>query len=218
MASADGPAVELDKSHTSSARLVAQVVRAVGMAVPKKSVRSIHVVFTREFHVDSPLHYLIQIQQQTRPECSSTVTVRQRGRVVATATLTLHAAWHRRDWSAATDGLSIPGEAPLHPSAISGAGSEMWIRPPETSDDLAPALIAFATDLGNHDALGFDGEAAAGMTTAHSVWFHRPVHTGRWLLHRSSDPIVSAGRRFVRGEIMAADGSAVASYAREALN
>jgi acyl-CoA thioesterase-2 len=48
------------------------------------------------------------------------------------------------------------------------------------------------------------------------VWFHRPFRTDSWLLRQQS-PVLAHGRSFGRGDILTADGTLVASFAREAL-
>jgi acyl-CoA thioesterase-2 len=53
--------------------------------------------------------------------------------------------------------------------------------------------------------------------TSHSVWFHRQFRTDRWLLLRQHSPVLAHGRCFGRGDVLAEDGTLVASYAQEAL-
>jgi acyl-CoA thioesterase II len=53
--------------------------------------------------------------------------------------------------------------------------------------------------------------------TSPTIWFHRPFGTDNWLLLRQHSPLLAHGRRFGRGDVLAEDGSLVASYAQEAL-
>ena len=103
---------------------------------------------------------------------------------------------------------------------------EMWMRTAPAKPGLAPALLAYGTDLtligtalrpleglSQRDA----GTAFTSAVTAHTVWFHRPFRTDDWLLLRQQAPIVAHGRCFGRGDVLTESGSLVASYAQEAL-
>jgi acyl-CoA thioesterase-2 len=102
----------------------------------------------------------------------------------------------------------------------------MWMRTPPADPALAPALLAYGTDLtligtallpldgvSQRDA----GKAFTSAVTAHTVWFHRPVTTEEWLLLRQHAPILAHGRCFGRGDLLTESGSLVASYAQEAM-
>ena len=103
---------------------------------------------------------------------------------------------------------------------------EMWMRTPPVDGDLAPALTAYATDLTligtalrplegfNHSG---NGTLFTSAVTSHTVWFHRPFRTDRWLLLRQHSPVLAHGRCFGRGDVLTEDGTLVASYAQEAL-
>lgn len=103
---------------------------------------------------------------------------------------------------------------------------DLWMRTPPVDADLAPALIAYGTDLtligtallpldgvSQRDA----GTAFTSAVTAHTVWFHRPFTTEQWLLLRQHAPILAHGRCFGRGDVLTESGSLVASYAQEAM-
>jgi acyl-CoA thioesterase len=62
-----------------------------------------------------------------------------------------------------------------------------------------------------------NGTAFASAVTSHTIWFHRPFRTDRWLLLRQHSPLLAHGRSFGRGDMLAEDGKLVASYAQEAL-
>jgi acyl-CoA thioesterase len=53
--------------------------------------------------------------------------------------------------------------------------------------------------------------------TSHTVWFHRPFRTDRWLLLWQHSPVLAHGRCFGRGDVLTEGGALVASYAQEAL-
>jgi hypothetical protein len=90
---------------------------------------------------------------------------------------------------------------------------EVWMRTPPVDTDLAPALTAYATDLTligtalrplegySHSG---NGTLFTSAVTSHSVWFHRPFRTDRWLLLRQQSgvgarPLLRPWRRPHRG-------------------
>ena len=100
------------------------------------------------------------------------------------------------------------------------------MRTPAVDGDLAPALTAYATDLtligtALRPLEGFNqrgnGTVFTSAVTSHTIWFHRPFRTDDWLLLRQHGPVLAHGRCFGRGDVLAEDGSLVASYAQEAL-
>jgi acyl-CoA thioesterase II len=114
----------------------------------------------------------------------------------------------------------------LNAFAAGPARFEMWMRTPAVDGDLAPALTAYATDLtligtALRPLEGFNhrgnGTAFTSAVTSHTIWFHRPFRTDRWLLLRQHSPVLAHGRCFGRGDVLSEDGSLVASYAQEAL-
>jgi acyl-CoA thioesterase len=62
-----------------------------------------------------------------------------------------------------------------------------------------------------------NGTAFTSAVTSHIIWFHRPFRTDGWLLLRQRSPLLAHGRSFGRGDMLAEDGTLVASYAQEAL-
>ncbi|SEO89392.1 acyl-CoA thioesterase [Trujillonella endophytica] len=106
--------------------------------------------------------------------------------------------------------------SPLHP---------YWVRPhrPLPADDpgLHAAVIAFVSDYMVFSAAQVPGAPPSpetrGVTMDHTLWFHRPVDAGEWLLY-SADPVrVLGDRGLVRGTVRTRDGEVVASFAQEAL-
>jgi len=100
------------------------------------------------------------------------------------------------------------------------------MRTPAVDQELAPALAAYATDLtligtalrpmDGVDQRG-NGTAFTFAVTSHTIWYHRPFRTDCWLLLRQHSPLLAHGRSFGRGDMLAEDGTLVASYAQEAL-
>jgi acyl-CoA thioesterase-2 len=103
---------------------------------------------------------------------------------------------------------------------------EVWMRTPAVDGDFAPALAAYATDLTLIGTAigpleGFNqrgnGTVFTSAVTSHTIWFHRPFRTNRWLLLRQHSPVLAHGRCFGRDDVLTEDGLLVASYAQEAL-
>jgi acyl-CoA thioesterase-2 len=51
----------------------------------------------------------------------------------------------------------------------------------------------------------------------HSIWFHRPVNVGDWLLYSLSSPAAGGARGYTQGTIHTANGDLVASCMQEGL-
>lgn len=223
-------------------QLLGQFVRAAGATCQDKQVKSLHALFPREGKPDQPIRYRAQRLHEGRSFATLSIVAEQDSGVVGTASVSLHAvedgpeyqsvpgvptllsAEHKVEWNL------LPWETR---SAVdlddAGAGPpefEFWMRTPEVDAELAPAIIAYATDLnligtglrpieglcqrGN----GIDFHSAV---TSHTVWFHRPFRTDEWLLLRQRSPLVAHSRTFGRGDVLTRNGALVASYAQEAM-
>lgn len=105
---------------------------------------------------------------------------------------------------------------PVHP---------YWARPraPLPDDDAAlhAAVVAFVSDyMVVSAAQPSDRRLAPGTRVAslnHSLWLHRPVDAGDWLLYSADPARISGDRRLVRGSVRTRDGQIVASFAQEVL-
>ena len=247
---ADGPGVtgfEGGNQHVGYHRvfggqLLAQFVQAAGRTCPGKAIKSLHVLFPRAGLVAEPVRYESQCPHQGASFATVTIVARQTPGVVATASVSMHAAEDGPDHQSSPDVASVPGaeyrvDIPLLPwetrattdlDAASAGPPEfdLWMRLPPVSSGLAPAVVAYATDLtligtalrplaglSQRDA----GTAFTSAVTSHTVWFHRPVRTDGWLLLRQHSPLLAHGRCFGRGDVLTEDGSLIASYAQEAL-
>jgi acyl-CoA thioesterase len=223
-------------------QLLGQFVRAAALTCPDKAVKSLHVVFPRAGHAGEPVRYEVRRHHHGSAFSTLTILARQAAGVIATASVSLHAAEdgpchqsiapvpallgaeHRVQldlipWEArSADSLDAAGSASPEVS--------LWMRTPEVSAALAPALTAYATDLtligtalrqvegvAQRDA----GSAFTSAVTSHTVWFHRPFRTDQWLLLRQHGPLLCHGRGFGRGDVLTEDGLLAASYAQEAM-
>jgi acyl-CoA thioesterase-2 len=225
-------------------QLIGQFVAAALLtcADSGKSVKSLHVLFPREGRADEPVRYTVERHHDGGTFATLAVTARQSRGVIATGSVSMHAAEEgpaRQDTAPVRErpadvpeaSLSLlpfeaRSEVSLDAPEAAPAQYSLWIRTPPASPRLAPALAAYATDLtligtalravagvSQADA----GSAFASAVTSHTVWFHRPFRTDDWLLLRQVSPVLAHGRCFGRGDILTADGTLVASYAQEAL-
>ncbi|MEO3787431.1 acyl-CoA thioesterase domain-containing protein [Actinocorallia sp. B10E7] len=223
-------------------QLLAQFTRAASLTCPDKAVKSLHVLFPRAGGSEEPVRYEVERHHEGRAFTTLTIIARQSRGIVATASVSLHAAEDGPDHQTTGPVPSVPGaehrtDLELIPwetrtttdldSPEPGAPElELWMRTPEVDAALAPALTAYATDLtligtalrpvegvSQRDS----GTAFASAVTSHTLWFHRPFRTDGWLLLRQHSPILAHGRCFGRGDVLTTDGALVASYAQEAL-
>jgi acyl-CoA thioesterase II len=238
----EGRNQQLDYHRVFGGQLLGQSLRIASATCPDKHVKSQHTVFTREGRADEPIRYQATRQHEGRSFANVTITAMQSRGVVATSSICMHAIedgpehqsvdevpdvlgpqhrlkldlipWETR---AAVD-LNVTTTGPPH--------FEVWMRTPAVDPQLAPALAAYATDLTligtalrPMDGVGQRGNGTAftSAVTSHTIWFHRPFRTDDWLLLRQHSPLLAGGRSFGRGDMLAEDGTLVASYAQEAL-
>ncbi len=102
----------------------------------------------------------------------------------------------------------------------------IWVRataPVGTAESLNAAVLAYLSDmtlldtaLFAHGLSVFDARIQA-ASLDHSMWFHRPVDVGEWMLFAQDSPSSGGGRGLTRGALFALDGTLVASVAQEGL-
>jgi acyl-CoA thioesterase-2 len=241
-ASFEGRNQRLSYHRLFGGQLLAQFVRAAALTCPDKAVKSLHALFPRAGRADEPVRYEVLRHHEGGTFATLTITARQSSGVIATASVSLHAAEDGPDqqtvakvppvlaaehqvkidllpWETrSATGLDSPAPEPPE--------SEFWMRFPPSGPEFGPALTAYATDLTligtalrpvdgvcQQDA----GKAFTSAVTSHTLWFHRPFTTGSWLLLRQQSPVLAHGRCFGRGDVLTEDGALVASYAQEAL-
>ncbi|GGN36882.1 acyl-CoA thioesterase [Streptomyces fuscichromogenes] len=238
----EGRSQQLSYRRLFGGQFLAQFARAACLAAPGKALKSLHTQFLREGRTGEPVRYEADVPQHGRTFATVRLTARQEHGVVAVASASLHVWEEGPDRQTTEPAPALPGperavELGLLPwesraatdldTVKSGPPAyELWTRVPAAPPDLGPALLAYATDLTpigtalrpldgltQADA----GRAFASAVTAHTVWFHRPFTTGRWLLLRQHSPLAAHGRCFGRGDVLTEDGTLLASYAQEAL-
>ncbi|MGW4477693.1 acyl-CoA thioesterase [Rhodococcus triatomae] len=241
------PAFEGDNQHLEYHRLfggqlLGQLARASALTCPDKHLKSMHVLFPREGRADEPVRYETTRHHEGRSFASLSVVARQSSGPIATAVVSLHAPEN------GTTRQSVAGPQPLldeghrthfdlipwetrsttdlNTTGTAAPEFDLWMRTPAVDPTLAPALLAYATDLNliGTALLPVDGLCQLGngteftsAVTSHNVWFHRPFRTDDWLLLRHHSPLTAQGRCFGRGDVLTAGGELVASFAQEAL-
>jgi acyl-CoA thioesterase-2 len=238
----EGSSLPLDYHRLFGGQLLAQFVQAARFTCPGKDVKSLHALFPRAGRTDEPVVYEANRVHEGGTFATLTITARQQQAVLATASVSLHKAEEGFERQTTAEVPAVPGEAQrvshdllpwdtrsaddLDSRAVAPPEFELWMRTPEVGPEHAPALIAYATDLTligtalrpvegvcQRDA----GTAFTSAVTSHSVWFHRPSRTDDWLLLRQHSPLLAHGRCFGQGDVIASDGTLIASYAQEAL-
>ncbi|MGX1809181.1 acyl-CoA thioesterase [Nocardia sp. NPDC055321] len=237
-----GPNLRLPHKRIFGGQILAQFVRAAAISRPEKSVKSLHTIFLREGTFGDPIHYLVEPLRDGRSYSTVLMTARQRGEIIATCTASLHAAEAGVADPRTPAAIDLPGpehlvrhellpwhtrsRTDLNDPSARPAEYEVWMRTPPAAGDLAQALLAYTTDLMliGTTLLPFDGIDQRGngidflsAATSHTVWFHHPCDTGDWHLLRHEGVAAAHARSFGRGDVLAADGTAVASFAQEAL-
>ncbi|WP_221059537.1 acyl-CoA thioesterase II [Shewanella algae] len=102
----------------------------------------------------------------------------------------------------------------------------VWLRangalPPE--HEMHDYLLAYASDFNflvtaaQPHGVSFLTPGMRMATIDHSLWFHRPVNMGEWLLYAIESPNASGGRGYVRGQFFNQQGELVASATQEGL-
>lgn len=242
-----GDNLDLAYHRLFGGQILAQFVAAALASCPGKSVKSLHSNFVKEGLTDNPVTYRTSVRHEGRSFATVQIDAVQidadRGeRLIATTTASMHVPEDGPDIQnvdpvatplgedfARTIAL-LPWEArsadDLDDPAAGAPTYELWMKTPEVPDGRGECIAAYATDLtligtALRPVEGYDqrgnGTAFLSAVTSHTLWFHRPVHTDRWLLLRQHSPVLSAGRCFGRGDLLDADGRLLASFAQEAM-
>ena len=238
----EGANQHLNYHRLFGGQLLAQFIRAASLVCPDKAVKSLHAVFAKEGRADDRVSYQVTRHHEGRSFATLTITARQPRGVLATSSVSMHTAEDGSDHQSAEAVPAlldekhraeldlIPWETrcadDLNASSAGPPRFEVWMRTPAVDGGLARALTAYATDLtligtALRPLAGFNqrgnGTVFTSAVTSHTIWFHRPFRTDRWLLLRQHSPLLAHGRCFGRGDVLTEAGSLVASYAQEAL-
>jgi acyl-CoA thioesterase-2 len=105
-------------------------------------------------------------------------------------------------WVRALDDLSVDAEVL----------SQCWLA--YISDDLPTDTVVAALRAADPD-LPADGTMTVSLD--HTLWFHRPMRADRWHLYEMTCHAFAGTRGLALGDVFAADGTHVASFAQEVL-
>jgi acyl-CoA thioesterase len=241
-ASFEGRNLRLSYHRLFGGQLLAQFVRAASMTCPGKTVKSLHALFPREGRSEEQVRYDAERHHEGGTFAALTILARQARGVIATASVSMHAAEEGLSQQAVAPVPPVPGaeqrvdlsllpwdtrpDADLDSRDSAPPEFSLWMRTPAADPALAQAVAAYATDLtligtalrpwngiSQRDAQ----QAFTSAVTSHTIWFHRPCRTDGWLLLRQHSPVLAHGRCFGRGDVLTEDGTLVASYAQEAM-
>lgn len=238
----EGRNQQLDYHRVFGGQLLGQFIQIARLTCPNKTVKSQHAVFAREGRADEPIRYQAARHHEGRSFATVSITARQSRGVVATSSICMHAQEEGPEHQSVDDVPAVLGPehrrtldlipwelrttVDLNATTTGPPQFEVWMRTPAVDPELAPALAAYGTDL---TLIGtalrpMDGVSQRGngtwftsAVTSHTIWFHRPFRTDAWFLLRQHSPLLAHGRSFGRGDMLAEDGTLVASYAQEAL-
>ena len=98
----EGQNLDIGYHRVFGGQILAQVLTAAADASPDKSVKSLHILFPREGDTSTPMTYRVTKLQDGRTFGATSIVAEQDGKVISTATLSMHASedgLHRSDAS-----------------------------------------------------------------------------------------------------------------------
>jgi acyl-CoA thioesterase len=224
-------------------QLLAQAVVAASRSVEGKQLKSLHTVFARSARPGEPLQFEVDPMHAGRAFASTTVTIRQGGRLCTRSIALLHApdddlvrhaaprpgAGAPEDWAPLPAGgpwdLRIAGDVDLADPSAGPAELNVWARFPGAPADpvTGQALLAYASDgfligtaMRPHEGLSqADAHVRVSTTVlSQTIAFHEPVDASQWLLLAHRSPYAGRGRSYGRADVWAGD-ALVAGYVQE---
>ena len=214
-------------------QVAAQALYAAGRTVPAERLpHSLHGYFLRPGSTVRPTVFQVERDRDGHSFSGRRVVAIQDGEVIFNMSASFAAPRAGADRDAAAP--EFPARDPLprwnlsrHPSfEVRTARTarrlpvRFWLRSlVELPADplLHAAVLAYVSDLSTGLVELEDGEAEAGPSLDHAVWFHRQARMDDWTWHELEPHAVSGGRGWYTGAIYAADGTRIASFAQEQL-
>lgn len=120
----------------------------------------------------------------------------------------------------------VDGDITMVPAPSREGRQRVWFRTVTElpHDQLTRcAVLAFASDYSPIDSmlrahgLGWSEPGLRAATIDHTIWFHRPVDPGSWLLYDQESPSTRSGRGLMVGKVFDEQGVLVATIAQEAM-
>jgi acyl-CoA thioesterase II len=226
-------------------QVVAQALCAAASTTPaSRPVHSLHAYFILGGRLDEPVRYEVDRVRNGRSFMTRRVVARQSYGAILTLEASFHVDEPGPEISTVTAPSGVPGpdelpelgwgwmlerrEVPTSP----GSGRVMtWVRVDGSvgDDPVRHACgLAFASDTGTvraamalHPRGPVDEsgprDAFMGASLDHTVWFHRPVRSDRWLLIDVRCEVLTGVRGLTIGHVFDDEGHHVATLAQEAL-
>ena len=224
-------------------QLLAQTIVAASRSVEGKELKSLHTVFARGARPDEPLQFEVDPMHAGRAFASTTVTVRQGGKLCTRSIALLHApdddllrhagdrpdAGKPEDWAPVGPGglwdIRTAGDVDISDPAAGPAELDVWVRfdGAPTDPQTGQALLAYASDgfligtaMRPQEGLSqADAHVRVSTTVlSQTISFHEPVDASQWLLLAHSSPYAGRGRSYGRADVWSGD-ALVASYVQE---
>jgi len=224
-------------------QLLAQAAVAATRSAEGKQLTSLHTVFARAARPDAPLHIDLDPMHAGRAFASTTVTIRQEGKLCARSIALLHLpdddllrhaaerpdAGRPEDWAPRTDGglwdLRTAHDVDLADPTVGPPELLAWARFPDAPSDpvIGQALLAYASD-GFLIGTALRPAAGLGQADAHvristtvltqTITFHEPVDASQWLLLAHRSTYAGRGRSYGQADVWSGD-TLVASFVQE---
>lgn len=227
-------------------QLFAQSAIAASRSAGDKELKSLHIVFARSARPDVPLEIDVDPMHVGRAFASTTVTIRQGGKVCTRSIALLHAAdddlirhtaavlpdaGRPDDWRPRLPGafwdIRTAGDVDLADPTMGPPTLDVWVRFPDAPTDpvLGAALLAYASDgfligtaLRPHEGRS-QADAHVRISTtvlSQTITFHEPVDASQWLLLAHRAPYAGRGRAYGQADVWAGD-TLVASFVQESM-
>lgn len=224
-------------------QVVAQALRAAAATVdPSRAAHSLHSYFIRPGTIGEPVRFEVERLRDGRSFSTRQVVARQSAGAILNLSVSFQVAEDEADVQVATIPADVAG--PDEPGALDwswgsvlerravqhAGGLGYWIR---LTDDLPDdpvvqaCALAFASDSApSRPARALHPHATAdlsdrgrfqGASLDHAVWFHRPTDAREWHWYDCTTHGLSGSRGLVTGDVLAADGTHVATIAQQVL-
>lgn len=242
-----GPNLEMSYSRVFGGQLLAQAIVAAARDAAGKTVKSLHAVFPREGDLAKPVLFRLARPHDGRSFATRQITAEQEGRVILSATASLHVPEPGLEHQLPAPEVGPPRDAPavdlsmipLETRMVDGvdlsdpregpAQLAFWLRSPAPladDDSLHQGILAHCTDL---TLIGTTLRPVPGLSqadspekihtavTSHTLWFHAPFRIDRWLLVSQESPRLAGARGLGLGHVFTEQGVLVASFAQESM-
>jgi acyl-CoA thioesterase-2 len=225
-------------------QVLAQGLRAAAATVsPERAVHSLHAYFIRPGTPDEPIRFEVERLRDGRSFGTRAVVARQSTGAILNMSVSFQVAEDGADVQLAR----LPADAPdpddpalarlgmngvldRRHAPLERGRAALWIRLlGDLGDDpvLQACALAFMSDAAPTSAarsthpdsrdLRDDRALFVGTSLDHAMWFHRPAAVDRWHWFEMVSHGLTGGRGLVTGNVLAADGTHVATVAQEVL-